>query len=106
MFGILEDIYRNAFPNIDLHVFWVKNIPQIVILVANIVIVIAFGASIVYLALSLINLITAPSSGDPKKTEQALHGVLYAAGGMLLSLLAYAIKNVLLNVFGITQPAS
>jgi len=69
-------------------------------LLANVFIVIAVGLSIVALAFGFIQMAT--STGDIKNAERAQRTLLWGAIGIVISLLAYALKTVLFNAAGIS----
>jgi uncharacterized protein YacL len=67
---------------------------------ANTAVIIAAFLSIVAIAFGFVQIAT--SSGDPKNAERAQRAILWGAVGLVVSLLAWVLKNVLLNAAGIS----
>jgi len=70
--------------------------------VTNGIIIIGFGLVIVFLALGFIKFIT--SQGDKDATAQAQKWVSYAALGGVGLLAVYAIKAIIINLTGVSDP--
>lgn len=77
-----------------------SSVESFVTLLANVFIVVAFGLSIASIAFSFVQFIT--STGDPKMVEKAQRGALWGVIGVILSILAYTLKNILVSSAGIT----
>lgn len=78
----------------------ISSVANFVVIIANLFIIIAVGVSLISLALSFIKFIT--SIGDPKAVEKAQSGVLWGILGLIISLMAFTIKNILVRSAGIT----
>jgi hypothetical protein len=76
-------------------------VSSFVILLANLFIIIAFGLSVVSLALSLVQFAT--SSGDPKQAQKAQNGIMWSVLGMIIALLAFALKAIFIKFAGIAD---
>lgn len=76
-----------------------SSVQSFVVLVANALIVFAIGLSVVSLSFGFIQMAT--SSGDEKRTERAQRALLWGAAGILISLLATALKVVLLKAMDV-----
>lgn len=78
----------------------ISSVAGFVTILANLFIIIAAGVSFISLTLSLIQYIT--STGDVKAVEKAQRGVLWGLIGLVVSILAFTIKNVIVSSAGIT----
>lgn len=77
-----------------------SGVESFVYLIANVFIVIAIGLSIVALAIGFLQMAT--SSGDPKNAERAQRTLTWGVVGLVVSLFAYVLKLVLLNMAGVS----
>lgn len=68
-------------------------------LLANTMLTIAFGLSIVAMALGFVQMAT--GIGDPKNMERAQRALLWGGIGFVISLIAWVLKAVLINAAGI-----
>ena len=82
----------------------ISSVAGFVTILANLFIIIAAGVSLVSLGLSFIQYIT--STGDVKAVEKAQRGVLWALLGLVISILAFTIKNIIVSSAGITGLSS
>jgi len=78
----------------------INSVANFVAIIANLFVVVAVGVSLISLTLSFIKFVT--STGDPKAVEKAKSGVLWGILGLLISLLAFTIKDILVRSVGIT----
>ena len=79
----------------------VSTVGDIVNVAANVAIIIAFGLSVVAIAVSLIKIVT--SSGDPKRADSAKNSLLWGVIGAFFALIAHAIKGILLDLTGVPR---
>lgn len=100
MFGVLNNI-EAANPAPSSFSNW--SVSAILGIILNIVIGVGFSLSIVGLAYSGIIYVT--SSGDPKNARKAWDGFLWSAIAAMITLAAFVIKAVALNLFGVDTPA-
>jgi len=71
-----------------------------VFLLANLFVYIAGGLSVIAIAFGFLQLAT--SSGDVKNAEKAQRAILWGAVGLVVSFLAFILKNVLLKTAGVS----
>jgi len=99
MFNDLEKAFN--FMGEDMRVSDIGTVGNIVVVVANIFVYIAFGLSFVAVAFSFIQFVT--SSGDPKSTGKAQKSLSWGIAGMVISVLAYALKGLILRTLGVSD---
>jgi len=99
MFDSLDKIMNGLTGGGDMAVKHLYTVPQFINLVANIVVLIGVGLSIVSLAMSFVQFIT--STGDPKLVEKAEAGILWSGIAFFVCLAAFTLKRILLNFMGI-----
>jgi len=87
--GAIED-KASAFTSVE----------QLVYLLANTILYIAFGLSVVGMAYAFIQIGT--SAGDQKVMERGRRALLWSGIGFFISIGAWALKTVLINTAGIT----
>lgn len=80
-----------------------SGVDSFVRLLANTFIIVAVGLSVAALAFGFVQMAT--SSGDPKNAERAQRAILWGALGIFIALIAYVLKNVLINAAGISSTA-
>ncbi len=99
MFNLLKNAvnYDNTVtkPNI-------QGIGDILAIIINVLIGAGFAISLIALAYAFIQYTM--SMGDPKKTEQAYHAVLWGVTSAFVTLLALAIKLSIFKAGGVTDP--
>ena len=74
------------------------DVPAVAVVIANFFLIVGMGLSLVSIALSFIQF--ASSSGDPERIEKAQQGLLWAAIGFVLAILAWTVKSVIIRAFG------
>ncbi|AHB40625.1 TPA: hypothetical protein DHW62_02445 [candidate division WWE3 bacterium] len=77
------------------------NLTGLAVMFANVAVIIGFGVSLIGLAYSFIIYIT--SGGDPKSVQRAQRSATWSILGLLVSLAAWGIKTVLLNLLNVTD---
>jgi len=77
----------------------IKSVAGFTVLLANLFVIIAAGVSVISMAFSFIQIIT--SAGDPKAAQKAQTGVLWGGIGLIVSILAFVIKDVIVSVAGV-----
>ena len=77
------------------------SVQDVVVFIANLLVIIGVGVSVATLALGFIQMTT--STGDKDRTKTATNTVLWSSLGILICLLAWALKNILLKAGGITN---
>lgn len=87
-------IVGNVFNNLTLHGLFTW--------VTNLLIIIGLGLVLVFLALGFIKFIT--SQGDKVATDQAQKWITYAVLGGVGLFAVFAIKSVILNLVGTSDP--
>ena len=101
MFETLEKIISRVQPSqteVMVRLGSVGNISSVII---NLMIGLGFSISLVAIALSAVMHVL--SEGDPDKTQGAWNAFLYGAIGAAFSLGLFAIKNIVVRAFGITD---
>ena len=100
MFDDLENAINRAVTDPAERAVQFTDIYSIASLVVNIFIAGAFSISTIGLAYAFIQFMM--SHGDPKAVEKARNAAFWSALGIMLALLAVAIKNVVFRGFGAT----
>jgi len=75
------------------------DVASLVNLVIGVISFIAFCISLATLAFGFIQMIT--SQGDPKNLEKARRTLFWSIAGMVLATAIFALKNVVIDLFGI-----
>ncbi|OGC68202.1 hypothetical protein A2415_02810 [candidate division WWE3 bacterium RIFOXYC1_FULL_39_7] len=99
MFQDLENSINRAVPAGE-RVTRIDDIYSLAAFIVNIFIGAAFGISLIGLAYAFIQFMM--THGDPKAVEKARNAAFWSILGIILSLLAVAIKNVVFRGFGST----
>jgi hypothetical protein len=99
MFDLLEQSIK-SFATGDKAVRQFSDVNSVVIALANVFILIGFGLSIISMAVAFVQFVT--SAGDPKSTEKAQTALVWSAISAVVSLSAFALKTILINIAGIT----
>ena len=102
MFEIIENIANRVNPSQDY--VWERfgSIGKISIIVINSIIGIGFAISIIATAFSAIKYILA--TDNPDNAKAAWRTFLYGIIGAAISLGAFALKNIVVGAFGVTDP--
>jgi len=71
-------------------------------IVLNVLVGVGVSISVIYIGLAGIRFMT--SQGDPKATAQARQALTYSIVALVLSVGALAIKTIILDIAGVTDP--
>ena len=103
MFNLLDNVITsstNSHPEERLDRF--DSISSILGFVANVAVGVSFSLAIISLGYAFIQYVI--SSGDPKAIQKAQSALIYAVISAVVSILAFAIKTVVLNAMGVQSP--
>jgi len=101
MFDTIGGIFRHAEPSQQLAWANFGSIKNTVAVVINLVTALGFMISMVAITFSMVMYVL--SGGDPDKTKRAWSAFLYGVIGAALSLGVFALKNIVVRAFGITD---
>ncbi len=101
MFNTIDEIMAQTVPGpeIDARFGTIGHISGIII---NLIIGVGFGLGIFAITLSMLMYIL--SGGNPDHTKKAWRAFIFGVIGTALSIATFALKNIVVRVFGIDDP--